>query len=191
MTHRYLDLFFESCSEPSSVSLSVVASSAFCLRLGTLVFFVPCNFFGLSFRFVCIMRRSIFRCAVLIIISCFSIWRLGLSGFAFFFFLRDFESCHNTSVVTSHVNCIVGLRVFAPAVVFSVSQNVVQMFPATFRSVVRYLFLRYLLIHCVQCDKILFQVTIESSIRLCSSLCRVCSDQHLIIQYQLPDQAQR
>ena len=34
-------------------------------------------------------------------------------------------------------------------------------------------------------------VTIVSSIRLCSSLCRVCSEQHLIIQYQLQDQAQR
>ena len=72
-----------------------------------------------------------------------------------FFVFWDLEHRHDTSVVTSHVNCIVGLRVFAPAVVFSVSQNVVQLFPATFRSVARYLFLRYLLVNCVQRDKIL------------------------------------
>ena len=66
------------------------------------------------------------------------------------FFLRNFELCHNTSVITSHVNCVVGLCVFAPAVVFSVSQEVIQLFLRTFLGMVSHLILRSFLKYRVQ-----------------------------------------
>ena len=66
--------FFEFCSEHSSVSLSVVSSSSssFTFSVPSSFLFVV-TFFGSYFRFVCTIRRSIFRCAVLIIFSCFSV----------------------------------------------------------------------------------------------------------------------
>ena len=41
--------------------------------VGALIFLLAVTFFGLYFLFVCTIRRSIFRCAVLIIFSCFCV----------------------------------------------------------------------------------------------------------------------
>ena len=71
--HVAILIFLESCSEPSSVSLSVVPSSSFLSAFSVPSSFVHFHFFGLYFRFVCTIRRSIFRCAVLIIFSCFCV----------------------------------------------------------------------------------------------------------------------
>ena len=60
-----------SWSEPSSVSLSVayLLSSSACLSIPPFMF--AASFFKLYFLFVCPIRRSIFRCVVLIFFSCF------------------------------------------------------------------------------------------------------------------------
>ena len=46
---------------------------------------------------------------------------LGMARFASF--LRNFELSHNTSVITSHVGCVVCLCVFAPGVMSCLSQS--------------------------------------------------------------------
>ena len=134
-------------------------------------------------RYFCCFSSSLFFALL------FSHWRLGLTGFAFFFFLRDFESCHDTSVIASHMDCIVRFGVSAPFVVFSVCQDVIQllfwiflMCSTSLVSVVPF---------CTSCSAppVCSGVATESSILLCNSLCSMCSDRRLTTPNLLLDQA--
>ena len=84
-------------------------------------------------------------------------WRRFVATWCLLCFFWDLELRHDTSVITSHVYHVVGLCVFAPAAVFSVGQDVIQLFLYTLRSMISHLFLRYLLVLRVQRDQILLK----------------------------------
>ena len=114
------------------------------LLLPFLLLFCRNNIFGLiRFRFFdFLLEVSVHQLMFIFECDSITISRRRLVATRFPSCLWNFEPCHNTSVVASHVNCVVCLRVFAPAVMFSVSQDVIQQFLCTFLSMVSQLFLR-------------------------------------------------
>ena len=67
----------------------------------------------------------------------------------------DRESCHDTSVVTSNVDHVVGFGVLVVPQVSSLGQYVVDLFLVTFWRYECRLFLRCLSVHRVECCVIL------------------------------------
>ena len=131
-----------------------------CILCRSLLHLLRFRFFDFLLEVFVYCIKSVFTCSI----CQFSFFCISFDFSWGRFVVTCFPLCfswdlelHDTSVVASHVYHVVGLCVFAPVVVFSVSQDVIQLLLYSFRSMIRHLFLLHLLVHCVQCDKILLK----------------------------------
>ena len=100
------------------------------------------SFRGGGFFFVSTISWHLFSSSGISILIFFSAWSRSSYSIVSCFFLfldmdvlprhGDHESSHDTSVVTSHVDHVVGLGIFSVSQISSLGQNVVNLFFSSF-----------------------------------------------------------
>ena len=157
-------LFFSFSFSASASVVSAVLPSSFCLRLGFSAAASCLISSSSSWYFSSNVNASLSASSLpiharvfpIVVVQCLSL----LASREQFFLCIDHECCHDTSVVTDHVDYVFGFSIFTVFQVSSLDQNVVNLFLSPFRRPASRLLSRCFSVHRIECCEVLYHVSL-------------------------------